>query len=38
MVEVKHRTVAHGNNLPRDEFEQPSATNEERRHLLLPPY
>ena len=38
MVEVKHRTVAHGNNLPSDDFEQPSATNEERRHLLLPPY
>ena len=37
-VEVKHRTVTHSNNLPMDNFEQPSETNEEKIHLLLLPY
>ena len=29
-VEAKLRTVIHSNNLPMDDFEQPSATNEEK--------
>ena len=37
-VETKHRTVIHSNNLPMDDSEQPSATNEEKSHLLLLPY
>ena len=36
-VEAKHRTVRHINNLAMD-VEQPSATNEEKSHLLLLPY
>ena len=30
-VEAKHRTVTHSNNLPMDNFEQLSATNEEKK-------
>ena len=37
-IEAKHQTVIHSNNLPMDDFEQPSATNEEKSHLLLLPY
>ena len=37
-VEAKHGTVTHSNNLPMDDIEQPSATNEEKCHLLLLPY
>ena len=37
-VETKHRTVIHSNNLLKDDSEQPSATNEEKSHLLLLPY
>ena len=36
-VEAKQRTVMHSNNLPMDDFEQPSA-NEVKSHLLLLPY
>ena len=36
-VEAKQRTVMHSNNLPMDNFEQPSA-NEVKSHLLLLPY
>ena len=38
-VEARHGTVIHSNNLPMDDFEQPSATNEEKspvRVRLLP--
>ena len=35
VVEVKHRTVTHSNNLPMDDVEQPSPTNEKTIHLLL---
>ena len=34
-VEAKHRTVIYSNSLPMDDFEQPSAANEEKTHLLL---
>ena len=34
-VEAKHRTVIHSNSLPMNDFEQPSAANEEKRHLVL---
>ena len=37
-VEAKHQTVTHSNNLPMDDFEQPSATNGKKSHLLLLPY
>ena len=37
-VETKHQTVIHSNNLLKDDSEQPSATNEEKSHLLLLPY
>ena len=37
-VEAKHRTVTHSKNLPLDDFEQISTTNEEKSHLLLLPY
>ena len=37
-VEAKYRTVMHGNNLPMDDFEQPSAKNEKKNHLLLLSY
>ena len=37
-VEAKHRTVTHSNNLPIDDFEQPSATNKEKSPSLLLPY
>ena len=37
-VEAKHQTVVHSNIIPLDDFEQPSATDEEKSHLLLLPY
>ena len=37
-VQAKHQTVTHSNNLPMGDFEQLSATNEEKSHFLLLPY